>query len=642
MHWKTFNGQKGPKSGLVRYVKSPGAILRLMAVGAAAFAIPVVNVSSAATLDVDIAVSHGVYSKGELATSRNVVYLVIDRSGSMAEKTLDNGQRSPDEALLESLKMQLDAIPLGTEIHVLPFSSTIWDETVIDSLDEDKRKFVLDIVKKTAPRGQTVLYDAQDMALTAAAKIMGEDANAEVRVLVYTDGEHLTPYNYEGEYKARYQLKKGGLGRKRFEQNPAYQEERVAAKKKFEEKFRDLIAKPNLEVEYEWLSASPKPEIEMRTKTAISPELASHTPELYNPLENPSQAFKGALHLPISDKCWEEVKGKSFMVEWTVGGKRATGTLKLDSGHQKCAIEWPSLPEDNPEQATLLACKLPEGRKFVLKDAKPVAYTIPALKRAEVAIDSPAEGAVFVVGDKVKFEAKSSEASVSWKFPSSATDGLAFEKAFDKEGVVKFSVTAGKGVRATTVSRAIEVIQTGVELKESANGYHETGKSSTFTAVAVGKVLGYEWTVDGQAVAGSAETFSHVFKDMATHEIGVTVRYKKGITASAKRSVRVWQTPAIRIEVPEEYDGDPESATLRAGSPIPLKAAVEGAFESAVWSFEQDGKVVAKVPAPVKDGVSAGSHALAKGGLYDVTVTAEGLAGKISETVQIYLKPKAR
>ena len=380
----------------------------------------------------------------------------------------------------------------------------------------------------------------------------------------------------------------------------------------------------------------------MRTKTAIASELASHTPELYNPLENPRQTFKGVLHLPISDKCWEEVKGKTFMVEWTVGGKRATGSLKLDSGHQKCAIEWPHLPENNPEPATLLACKLPEGRKFVLKDARPVSYTIPALKRAEVAIDSPAEGAVFVVGDKVKFEAKSSETLVNWKFPSGTAEGLSFDRTFDKEGTVKFSATAGKGVRATTVPRTIEIIRTGVELKESANGYHETGKSSTFTAVALGKVLGYEWKIDGQSVAGSSKTFSHVFKDTNTHEIGVTVRYKKGIVASAKRSVRVWPTPAIRIEAPEEYDGDPESAKLRAGQPIALKAVVEGAFESAVWSFEQDGKVMAKVPASVKDGVATGSHALAKGGLYDVTVTAEGLAGKVSEVVQMYVKPKAR
>ena len=597
--------------------------------------------SSAATLNVDLMVSHGVYTSGERESCNNVVYLVIDRSGSMSDKSLP-GDRTPNEALLESLKLQLDAIPPGAEIHVLPFSSKVYDETVFPSLDENTRKSILNLVIGSTPSGQTLLYDAQDKALTDAAKVMESDANVEVRVLVYTDGEHLTPWNYEGEYKACFQRKAGGFGRKKFETNPSYQEERAAAKKKFEEKFRDLFAKPNFEVEYEWFSASPKPEPEMRTKAPIAIELASHTPELYNPHECPSQAFNGSLHLPISDKCWEEVRGKPFTVEWAVGGKRATASLKLESGHQKCTIEWPSLPEDNPEPATLLARGFPTGRKFEIKDAKPVPYTIPALKRAEVSIEYPLEGAVFVVGEKVKFAAKSSEESVSWKFPSSVADGLSLDKTFDKEGVVKFSATAGKGVRAATASREIEVIETGVELKGSANGYHETGKSSIFTAVAVGKALGYEWTVDGQSVAGNAKAFSYVFKDTDAHEIGVTVRYKKGITASAKRSVRVWPTPAIRIEQPEEYDGDSESAKLRVGGKIELKAAVEGAFDTAVWEFEQDGKVVAKIPTSVKDGVAAGSHAPAKGGLYDVTVTAEGIAGKISEVVQIYVKPKAR
>ena len=204
----------------------------------------------AATLNVELSVSHGVYTSGELATSRSVVYLVIDRSGSMAEKSLKGG-RTPDEALFESLAMQLDAIPLGTEIHVIPFSSKIWEETVIDSLDEAKRKSVLELVKNMSPKGQTVLYDAQDMALTAAEKIMSSDANADVRVLVYTDGLHLTPAEYEGEYKARCQLRRSVIGRKRYVDNPDFESERAAARKKFEDKFRGLIAKPNLEVEYE-------------------------------------------------------------------------------------------------------------------------------------------------------------------------------------------------------------------------------------------------------------------------------------------------------------------------------------------------------------------------------------------------------
>lgn len=595
----------------------------------------------AATLNVELNVTHGIYTGSELATSRNVVYLVIDRSGSMGEMSLSGG-RTPNEALVESLKLQLAAIPLGTEIHVIPFSSTIWEEIIYKSLDESARKAIVDFVTKEKPKGQTVLYDAEDLALTAAAKIMDADANAEVRVLVYTDGEHLTPWNYEGEYKACYQNKVKGFGRKRFENNPNYRSDLEAARKKFVAKFSDLIAKPNMEVEYEWLSETPKPEAEMRTKAAISTTLASYTSELLNPLEYPKQAFKGGLHLPVTDKCWEEVQGKPFAVKWTVDGKVATGTLQLKSGRQTCSIEWPSLPEDNPAPAVLAVTGLPEGRKFSLKDPKSVSYEIPALKRASVEITSPAEGAVVVAGEKVKFAAKSSENAATWSVAGERVEGLSFEKAFDKEGPVKFSVSAGKGARAASVERSIEVIKTGVELKESANGYHEVNKESSFTAAAVGRVSSYTWTVDGQEVAGGDATLKRVFDKTGTHEIGITVHYKKGITASAKRTVRVWAKPVVRIEAPEEYDGDPESAVLRAGQAIALKAVVEGAFEKTVWSFEQDGKVVATLPVAVKDGLSVGAYALPKGGLYDVKVTAEGPAGKVSEYVQIYLKAKAK
>jgi hypothetical protein len=349
------------------------------------------------------------------------------------------------------------------------------------------------------------------------------------------------------------------------------------------------------------------------------------------------------LHLPIWDNCWEEVKGRPFTVEWTVGGKSATATLKLETGRQQCSIEWPSLPEDNPEPAALTVRKLPEGRKFELKDSKSVPYTIPALKRAEVAITSPAEGSVFVVGEKVKFAVRSSEASATWKFPSATAEGLTFEKAFEKEGVVKFSVTAGAGVRATTVARTVEIIQTGVELKGSANDYYETGKTSTFAAAAVGPALGYAWTVDGQAVAGGTETLDHVFKDTNSHEIGVTVRYKNDITASAKRSVRAWPTPSVCIVAPEAFDGNSESAPLKVGAAIDLVAKVEGAFESAVWSVAQDDKVVATVPVVVKDGVATGSYTPTKGGLYDLAVTVKGIAGEMAgESIQFYINPQGR
>lgn len=597
----------------------------------------------AATLDVDLAISHGIYTGGELVTSRKVVFLVLDRSGSMAEPTLEN-KRTPDEKLVQSLKMQLDAIPLGTEVHVIPFSSTIWPELFYDKLDEGGRKAIIDFVQDKTPKGQTVLYDAQDMALTAAAQIMKSDATAEVRVLVYTDGVHLTPWNYEGEYKACYQTRVAGvLARKRFEENPGYEADRQAARKKFEEKFYDLVAKPNLEVEYEWLSADPKPEEKMHTKAIIPVELTRNTLELLNPLEYPKQAFKGTLLVPISDRLWEEVKGKSFNVEWTVGGKSKIGTMQLNAGHQTLSIEWPSLPEDNPEPATLTVRGLPEGRKFILKDSKSISYNIPALKRAEVDVAAPTEGAVVVLGEKVKFLATSSEKSATWKFPSSEVKGLDFEKTFEEEGKVKFTVTAGGGVRATKVEREIEVIRTGVEIKGVANGYYEIGKPATLTAAAMGPVSGYVWTVDGVEVADAGEALTRTFDKVGNHEIGVTARYKQGIVATAKSTIYVWATPAIGIVEPEEYDGESESSTRRVGTPVELKASVTGAFSTAVWVVTMGDKEIARIPVAVKDGLAVGSYVPEKVGLHDVSVTAEGLAGSISvgeEIRQFHANPK--
>ena len=79
---------------------------------------------------------------------------------------------------------------------------------------------------------------------------------------------------------------------------------------------------------------------------------------------------------------------------------------------------------------------------------------------------------------------------------------------------------------------------------------------------------------------------------------------------------------------------------MRIESSIALKAKVEGAFSSVTWSFVQKNKVVAKVKTDLKDGVAAGSYVPTRGGLYDVIVTAEGLAGKLSEELQIYVKPQ--
>ena len=123
----------------------------------------------------------------------------------------------------------------------------------------------------------------------------------------------------------------------------------------------------------------------------------------------------------------------------------------------------------------------------------------------------------------------------------------------------------------------------------------------------------------------------------------MTARYVNGITASAKRNVRVWPTPVVDIVSPETFDGDSESAMFRVGRPIVLRAKVEGAFDSAVWTFIKDDKVVAMVPATIKDGVASGTYVPEQDQHYDLSVTAEGAAGKkSSEAIQIFVKPKVR
>lgn len=599
--------------------------------------------AATATLNVDLTVTHGVCSDSEGAESRKVVFLVIDRSGSMGEATLSGG-RTPNEALVESLKLQLAAIPRGTEVHVIPFSSTIWEEQTYKCFDDKGRKAILDFVKKEAPKGQTVLYDAEDLALSAAAKVMDRDANAEVRVLVYTDGEHLTPWNYEGEYKACYQNRTNGVGRKRFENNPDYRSDLEGAKKKFKTRFAGLISRPNLEVEYEWLSETDKPEADMVTKTQLPTELKSQTAGLANPLANPEQTVKGALHLPISDKCWEEVKGKPISLDFEVGGKHVTEVIKLEPGQHSCKLAWPALPTDEPATAKISLSRLPGGTKFELKEPKPLQWNVPAQGRVSVEVTSPSKGAVVALNSKVSFMAKASDhADVKWSVgpAKESLKGLSANWTANVAGMVSYSVTASRdGFKPATASGTLEVIETGVKVT-CGDDRHEINKESVFQAKAVGPCLRYVWTIDGHRVSGEEATLRYRFEDErpGEHRVGVTAFYKNNLQSEpAEKTISVAMAPRVRILKPAPCDGDVENVTLQAEKPFDLEAVVEGGLTEVRWQFKLKDKTVS-IPTEVKDGKTVGSCVLPKGGYYDVVATGKGPAGeKASEPIQIFVK----
>ena len=276
-----------------------------------AIAIAVTGMLSAATLNVELTVSHGIESTGGAgAKSRRVAYFVVDRSGSMDDESLDGG-RKPNDALLESMKLRLDALPDGTSVFVIPFASTIKSIKSYPSLDAKQRMQIMQFVKNDRPNGCTLLYDAQDLALTEAARMMRRDPGAEVSVYVYTDGRQETPYDYKGEYPARTQIRKKFGSRFKWQDNPDYVQEKDAACAKFRAKFGDMVSKPNLEIEYEWLSRSPKPDTsDWGSKPRLGTALSSSLAALKNPQAEPEQTVKCHLFLPITDGCWEEVKGK--------------------------------------------------------------------------------------------------------------------------------------------------------------------------------------------------------------------------------------------------------------------------------------------------------------------------------------------
>ena len=600
------------------------------------------GVLSAATLNVELTVSHGIESPdGGKSRGRRVVYFVVDRSGSMDDASLEGG-RKPNDALLDSLKMRLSTLPDGTTVHVIPFASVVKAIQSYPALNGRIRSQIVDFVARDKPYGQTLLYDAQDLALTEAARTMQRDQSAEVSVYVYTDGLHLTPYNYEGEYLARSQLrKKKGRG---FETNPNYVVEKETAFKKFKAKFADMFAKPSLEIEYEWLSRSQPPDTsDWGTKPRIATEVSSTPSALENPHSAPNQTLKCSLFIPITDGCWNEVKGSKMSLDFELDGRRVSKAFTLSHGKQVVTVDWPSLPKEK-STARLSFSHMPGGKKFELKPPSPVELPVSGRKSAMVRVVSPSPNATVALGADLKLAAVASDGTqVKWTFTGAhqgSIEGSRVDWKAKATGRIVYTVTAftpdGRLAPATETG-SFEVIPTGVEIVSTEERY-EVGKECVCRAKSVGPCLRYVWSLDGRRVPGDKDVLKCSFEKSGKHQIAVTAVYKAGITKdAAPKDVSVSAAPFIDVLSPVAYDGDAESAQYRAEKPIELLARVEGDLNIVAWQFKLKDKI-STVRTEVKDGRSVGNFVPAKGGFYDVIATAKGSAGEKSKTIQVFVK----
>ena len=604
----------------------------------------VAGMLSAATLNVELSVAHGMEAiggaKNSGGRSRRIAYFVVDRSGSMNDRSLDGGRR-PNDALLESLKLRLDALPDGTSVFLIPFASIIKSVQSYPDLDFRKRRQIYDFVKNDTPDGCTLLYDAQDFALTEAARAMQRDPSAEISVYVYTDGRQETPSKYEGVYPARTLIWKKVGRREKLVDNPDYVKEKDAAFARFKSKFADFVQKPNLEVEYEWLSRSTPPDpLDWGRKPRISTELSSLSTELKNPRTVPVQTVKCQLFLPITDSCWEEIKESKVSLDFVVGGKYCSRVFQPGKEKVTCKLEWPELPEDSTV-ARISLSRMPSGKKFELKAPKPLELKVPAQGKTSVAIVEPQNNAVVALGSNVKFVARASDhASVRWTIPNGTVDSSTNPTArwtAQTLGPVTYRVTASKeGLKDDTAEGSLQVVLTGARIIPV--GRYDVGGESVFQAETKGECLACSWTVDDTPVTGAkGKELKFVFKEPGRHKIGLTAVYK-GITADAKAiEVDVSEAPFLEVSSPVP-DGSDESVIYKAGVPIDLCAKVKGALTSVEWAFTVKDKTETVQTKVNNGGVRGRQFTPKKGGFYDVVVTAKGPAGTKSETFQMTVK----
>ena len=592
------------------------------------------NLLTAAELELDVtfAVRGGGANTDGTAKPQinNKIILVVDKSGSMTSPITRKDGKKPKDLLLESLKIRTGSLNIGDEVYLLPFSSEV-EENAPDfqrpvSIQGDaQREYLLQVVQEMKFGGATLLYDAQATALRKAQELISKDANARVLIYVYTDGGHDTrkpdgKKHYEGtKYKC-----------------DGTEKERKIAFKKFTDEFAAYFTNPKFEIEYQWLSDHPNPDLSIWTKkTALKIDMFPETLSLRNPVSVPNQKVELVMEFQMPASLWGQVEGEPMELIFEVDGKRMPAkVVKLEKGKKTVTIDLPNLPIDREIKANLLLERLPQGKDFEFSTPKPVEFVF--VKPGVVAPSSikPADGFIVCVGDTVHFSAEATEgATLDWELPDGTRKrDKSAEWTFSTAGEANVKVTASKtGFISSTVTRVVEVIETGVLLAPIL-GQPTVGKPMKFSASAKGPAKGIEWIVSGQTYAGTS-TFEYFFTESGPHTVQARAFYEKVLPVlSQELAINVAPAPYLVIRNPAD------GAEFDAGQEVSLEAGVEGGFERVVWKIT--GPTPLERVSQVEPALKASAPTVvsfAKGGAYTITAIAEGggVGAKTSEPISI-------
>lgn len=578
------------------------------------------NGAAAATLDIDL----DVRTRAEAAAARpqrDVVVLVVDRSGSMTNPAAEVGRPAEmrdavlKEMLRNRLEMMAEARP-DAEVWIISFASAISKpQGPYAPKDADR------IIRQLAdPDGCTLLYDAMARAVEFGEEQMKKDA-ARVGVYFYSDGDNYFPASRWKDPEASWLNNQVPV---------RYNGDDAAAR--FARDFNDRIrayadaGKMSLETGG-WLGAGTPPAmIENKRKDEYPLELTADGTSLKNPAAAPSQGLKARLLVPLPERFAKDLDRLEAALVFEAGKQRSVARFPLAPGKKKVRL---ALPDGLPAAAfsgQLRVSALPDAWKSAaLAEPEPVELSFAEPGALSLSGVTPRGECWTATGTPVEFSAEATDgAEVTWTIDGRDAGKGTFETAFDRAGTHRAVATARKaGFRPATAECTIHAVDTMVQVVAPAGA--RVGEKVAFEAKTAGGGGNVSWWVDGLPAEGKeARLEGRTFDASGHHTAKARVYFGHGLSGEGEAHFEVSVAPNVSIDQP--WNGQ----EFASGEEIRVGAKVEGDFDRVVWTLrgpeeaaneaEVDRGERRTVPATFKPG---------KGGDYELSAVAEGPAGRL-------------
>lgn len=473
--------------------------------------------------------------------------IVVDVSGSMAERVSRQDKRVRVTVVQEALRQYLPALPSGSRVDLIAFNSGIVSDQEVILKDENELARALawvdDLAKEARRDKETYLWTTLRRALQTASRYSQENPDQPVTVRVLTDGQD---------------------------------NERATTLDNVLQEFLPVLDGEKIRSNLVLLG-----DMEFKTKWSL-PEGAFETTKnptwevLFPPI---------VLWAPTAPVVGEEVRlfennTKSIYkeYEWQVDGT-AVGNEKV--------LAW-QFTEPRSYRVTLKVTGL-QGTK------NSATVLVRAKERDKLVVDFVASSAHPEPQQEVKFMGRCNYpgSTFSWFVNSNqvaVTQDLSFR--FDKEGKYEVKLVAcdaagSSGVRTQT----IQVKEQALTVSIKGPAEIVSGRSAQFAGEITGPCASVEWDFgDGTtSVERNPEHTFHwkdsEFKDLAVSVLAVSPLGKA--VASVPHAVRVWAekkapAPHARFRVLTQHP--------KVGQPIQVVDETTGPVESVQWDVDGEPK----------------------------------------------------